>query len=213
MRGLDTEKHFAPRLCKGKKPIPWSSANANRDPETVDTGGTRQILMRARDSRVAPIDGRGRIVPKIDTFPPPAYNTKRFTKVKSLFTLMSRVLFLCAVFVSLACAHGVPTPAAIGPLHVEGSAIKDSTGQFIPIRGAQLQTVAAMNDVTFGIMRLHWNFNAVRLPVSSAIWRSDGQKYLDQVGSIVKAANGRGLIAVLADFEDSSLPGPDSVTF
>jgi uncharacterized protein (TIGR03437 family) len=126
---------------------------------------------------------------------------------------MSRVLFLCAVFVSLACAHGVPTPAAIGPLHVEGGSIKDSTDQLIPLRGAQLQTVAAMNDVTFGIMRLHWNFNTVRLPVSSANWRSDGQKYLDQVGSIVKAANGRGLIAVLADFEDSSLPGPDSVTF
>jgi uncharacterized protein (TIGR03437 family) len=126
---------------------------------------------------------------------------------------MSRPFFLYILFLSLASAHGIPTPAAIGPLHVEGSSIKDSTDQLIPLRGAQLQTVASMNDVTFGIMRLHWNFNAVRLPVSSATWRSDGQKYLDQVGNIVKAANGRGLIAVLANFEDASLPGPDSVTF
>jgi uncharacterized protein (TIGR03437 family) len=127
---------------------------------------------------------------------------------------MSRASLLCAVFLNLACAHGVPTPGAAGPLHVEGSSIKDSTGQLIPLRGAELQTIAAMNSVTFGIMRLHWNFNAVRLPVSSAAWRTGGQEYLNQVSAIVKAANDQGLIAVLANFENGSgLPGPDSLAF
>jgi uncharacterized protein (TIGR03437 family) len=96
----------------------------------------------------------------------------------------------------------------------------------IPLRGAQmpglnaanpsssqLQTIAAMNAVGFGILRLRWNFNAVRLPVSSAVWRRDGQAYLDRVGTIVKAANDAGLIAILADFEDTGLPVPSTVTF
>jgi uncharacterized protein (TIGR03437 family) len=129
----------------------------------------------------------------------------------------SRVFRHLALFIAavrILSAHGVPTPAAIGPLHIQGANIVDSTGQIIPLRGAQLQTIAAMNAVGFGILRLRWNFNAVRLPVSSAVWRRDGQAYLDRVGTIVKAANDAGLIAVLADFEEESgLPTSDTVTF
>ena len=126
---------------------------------------------------------------------------------------MHRILLSCLV-ISAAFAHGIPTPVPIGPLHVEGSSIKDSKGQLIPLRGAVLPTALA-GDVTFGIMRQHWNFNAMRLPVSSAAWRRNGQSYLDQIGALVKAANGRGLIAILANFDDSAsgLPGSDSVTF
>src|ERR1039457_1798891 len=135
-----------------------------------------------------------------------------------------RCLVLTAALASAVYAHGIPIPVAIGPMHTEGSAIEDSTGRLIPLRGAvmpglnianpssaQLQTIAAINDVTFGIMRLHWNFNAVRLPVSSAIWRRDGQSYLDRVGAIVKAANGRGLIAILSDYEDAASGNPSPV--
>jgi uncharacterized protein (TIGR03437 family) len=138
-----------------------------------------------------------------------------------------RQLALCVAVIQIACAHGVPTPAAIGPLHIQGANIVDSTGQNIPLRGvqmpglnaatpsnSQLQTIAAMNAVGFGILRLRWNFNAVRLPVSSAVWRVDGQAYLDRVGTIVKAANDAGLIAILADFEDGTgLPVATTVTF
>jgi len=77
----------------------------------------------------------------------------------------------------------------------------------------QLQTIAAMNAVGFGIQRFRWNFNTVRLPVSSAVWRRDGQVYLDRVGTIVKAANDAGLIAVIANFEDAGLPVSSTVAF
>jgi uncharacterized protein (TIGR03437 family) len=140
-----------------------------------------------------------------------------------------RNLALLITVVRFAYAHGTPTPVAVGALHILGANIVDSTGQIIPLRGAQtpglnalnpsasqVQTIAAMNAVGFGILRFRWNFNAVRLPVSSAVWRRDGQAYLDRVGTIVKAANNAGLIAVLADFEDDTgtgLPVAATVTF
>jgi endoglucanase len=51
---------------------------------------------------------------------------------------------------------------------------------------------------------------AVRLPVSSAIWRRDGQSYLDRVGAMVRAANDQRLIVVLSDFEDAASGNPSS---
>ncbi|HEV2690963.1 MAG TPA: cellulase family glycosylhydrolase [Bryobacteraceae bacterium] len=122
----------------------------------------------------------------------------------------------------------------IGPLHVKGAAIFDSTGQPILLRGVEMpglnianptteqsQTVAAMNATTFGILRLRWNLNTVRLPVSDFIWRRDGQAYLDRVGNTVRAATAVGLVVVIADCEDASsgdtsglgLPTQDSVAF
>src|SRR5258706_354556 len=137
-----------------------------------------------------------------------------------------RLIVLCIAAVGIVSAHGVPTPAAIGPLHTKGANIIDATGQLIPLRGTempglnganpssnQLQTIAAMNAVGFGILRLRWNFNAVRLPVSRAVWRRDGQAYLDRVGTIVKAANDAGLISVIANFEDAGLPVSSTVAF
>ncbi|HEY6392673.1 MAG TPA: cellulase family glycosylhydrolase [Bryobacteraceae bacterium] len=126
-----------------------------------------------------------------------------------------RHLALCIAAAGIASAHGVPTPAAIGPLHIQGANIVDSTGQIIPLRGTQMPGPNAdVNAVEFGILRLRWNFNAVRLPVSSAMWRRDGQAYLDRVGAIVKTANDAGLVAVLANFEDGAgLPVASTGTF
>src|SRR5215469_7552884 len=114
-------------------------------------------------------------------------------------------LVLSTVTLRIGFAHGFPTPAAIGPLHVQRNVIADSTGQTIPLRGvempglnlanptpAQRQTVDAMNAITFGILRLRWNLNTVRLPVSNWVWRRDGQSYLDRVGKIAQAASDAG---------------------
>src|SRR5438045_3641186 len=130
-----------------------------------------------------------------------------------------KVLFCTLVLpgvTQIGLSHAIPTPVAKGPLRVQGSVIVDSAGQSIPLRGvempglnlanpaaAQLQTVAAMNSITFGTLRLRWNLNTVRLPVSSWIWGRDGQSYLERVGQIVKAANDEGLLVVIADFEDT----------
>ncbi len=143
-------------------------------------------------------------------------------------------LALTAMAVRLSFAHGTPTPLPVGPLHVKGSAIVDSTGQAILLRGVempglnianptaeQIQTIAAMNATTFGVLRFRWNINTLRLPVSNAVWRRDGQPYLDRVGKIVRAATAYGLIVVISDCEDASsgetsglgLPTQDSAAF
>jgi uncharacterized protein (TIGR03437 family) len=143
-------------------------------------------------------------------------------------------LALAAVAVRLSLAHGIPTPLPIGPMHVKGAAIFDSTGQPILLRGVEMpglnianptaeqsQTVAAMTGTTFGILRLRWNLNTVRFPVSNFVWRRDGQAYLDRVGKIVRAATAIGLVVVISDCEDASsgetsglgLPTQNSVAF
>ena len=141
---------------------------------------------------------------------------------------MLRRAHLCLALGTLALrigfAHGFPTPAAIGPLHVQHNLIADSTGQVIPLRGvempglnlanptpAQRQTLDAMNAVNFGILRLRWNLNAVRLPVSNWVWRRDGQSYLDRVGRIVQAASDAGLVAVISNCEDPSAGAPTAI--
>jgi uncharacterized protein (TIGR03437 family) len=128
---------------------------------------------------------------------------------------MFRRVLLCLALARCAGAHGFPTPVPNGPIHVQGSALFDSTGQFIPLRGANLSStgIPAPDSVTFGILRLRWNFNTVRIPVNSATWRRDGQPYLDHLGSIVKSANDAGLVAVLANIEDAGLPTADTAAF
>jgi uncharacterized protein (TIGR03437 family) len=144
------------------------------------------------------------------------------------------LIALAPLAVQLMLAHGTPTPLAVGPLHVKGAAIFDSTGQAILLRGvempglnianptaAQSQTVAAMNATTFGVLRLRWNINTLRLPVSNFVWRRDGQAYLDRVGKIVRAATARGLVVVISDCEDTAsgetaplgLPTQNSISF
>ncbi|HYL78058.1 MAG TPA: cellulase family glycosylhydrolase [Bryobacteraceae bacterium] len=143
-------------------------------------------------------------------------------------------LALTAIVARLTFAHGTPTPLPVGPLHVKGAAIFDLTGQAILLRGVEMpglnianptaeqsQTVAAMNSITFGVLRFRWNINTLRLPVSNAIWRRDGQAYLDRVGKIVRAATAYGLIVVISDCEDPTagetsglgLPTQDSIAF
>ena len=56
--------------------------------------------------------------------------------------------------------------------------------------------------------------NTVRMPVSPAVWKRDGQAYFDRIATVVRAANGEGLVVVLAAHEDGSgLPGPDMPAF
>ena len=56
--------------------------------------------------------------------------------------------------------------------------------------------------------------NTVRFPVVPALWKRDGQAYFDRVAAVVRAANGEGLVAVLAAYEDGTgLPSPDLPAF
>ena len=141
--------------------------------------------------------------------------------------MLQRVCFglaLSTIAAGIVFAHGIPTPVANGPLHVQRNVIVDATGQVILLRGVEMpglniasptveqrQTADALNATTFGILRLRWNLNAVRLPVSNWIWRRDGQPYLDRAGKIVRAAADAGLIVVISDYEDSTAGAPTAI--
>ena len=79
----------------------------------------------------------------------------------------------------------------------------------------------AMTAFTFRIIQQRWNMNAVRLPVSAAIWRRDGKAYLDQIGAVAAAANQENLVVILAAYGDArsgaavdtGLPGGDLAAF
>jgi uncharacterized protein (TIGR03437 family) len=133
---------------------------------------------------------------------------------------------LLGVVAQVGYGHAIPTPIPQGALRARGNRLVDASGQEILLRGvvmpglekadpkpADLQTIAAMNRVTFGILRQRWNMNAVRLPVGRGIWQRDGQAYLDRVAQVVRLANDAGLVVILAAVEDTDLPSPELVTF
>jgi uncharacterized protein (TIGR03437 family) len=135
------------------------------------------------------------------------------------------ILLWIAPFVQ---AHAPLTPSPQGPLRVSGNELRDGAGNLITLWGALLpglEVPASRDDVfqdrTFGIMRVRWNLNAVRLPVSVALWQRDGSQYLDRVTAIVNRANAAGLVVILAPCEEArcgaarptGLPGADTIAF
>ena len=125
-----------------------------------------------------------------------------------------------------AAGHAPPTPIPVPPLHVKSNLLVDSTGTVFLLRGVSmpgleaisptatdLANVRAMSSFTFRVIQQRWNMNAVRLPVSVAVWKRDGQGYLDRVAAVVALANAEGLVVVLAAQEDRSLPSATLVDF
>lgn len=105
---------------------------------------------------------------------------------------------LCAFLAAVAWAHAPITPPMRGPLHIEGPRIVDSTGAPGQLRGAVLPGVDAATVATLGVLRLRWNFNAVRIPLIASDWRRDGKAYLDRVAVAVARARDAELIVILA---------------
>jgi uncharacterized protein (TIGR03437 family) len=125
-----------------------------------------------------------------------------------------------------AAGHAPPTPIPVPPLRVKANQLVDSAGAVFVLRGVSmpgleaisptatdLANVRAMSGFTFRVMRQRWNMNAVRLPVSAAVWKRDGQGYLDRVAAVVALANAESLVVVLAAQENGSLPSSTMVDF
>lgn len=133
-------------------------------------------------------------------------------------------------------AHALVLPPIRGPLETKGGLIVDSTGDVTLLLGVHMpglevldpqpasseaRNVAAMTYATFGVIRLRWNMNTVRLPVSVRAWRRDGTAYLDRVAAIVRLANDAELAVVLVACEDArsgstasnGLPSADTLDF
>jgi uncharacterized protein (TIGR03437 family) len=130
--------------------------------------------------------------------------------------------------------HALPTPIPVPPLRTRGILLADSTNQTFLLRGVRMPGLEvaipgppdidaqrAMTALTFRIIQQRWNMNAVRLPVSAAIWRRDGKAYLDRIAAVAAAANQENLVVVLAAYGDArsgaavdtGLPGSDLVAF
>jgi uncharacterized protein (TIGR03437 family) len=147
------------------------------------------------------------------------------------------LLFLFAFAVPYrATAHAPVLPPIQGPLQTRGSLIVDGAGAVTQLLGVHMPglealdpeagsieagNVAAMTYATFGVIRLRWNMNTVRLPVSVRAWRRDGVAYLDRVAAVVRLANDAELAVVLVACEDArsgstaanGLPSADTVSF
>src|SRR3954468_11757300 len=102
---------------------------------------------------------------------------------------LGAVILLLAGSVFRAGALAPVLPPIRGPLEVRGGVIFDSTGDAITLRGvsmpglevpdpapdsADARNVSAMTGATIGVVRLRWNLNVLRLPVSVPLWRRDG---------------------------------------
>ena len=150
--------------------------------------------------------------------------------------MRTRLLLLLVAAPYCASAHAPVLPPIKGPLVVRGSGIVDSTGDLILLRGvsmpglevpdpqpgsADARNVAAMTGPTFGVIRVRWNMNTVRLPVSVALWQRDGSRYLDRVAEVVRLANEADLVVTLSAHEDArsgsplanGLPSANTVAF
>jgi uncharacterized protein (TIGR03437 family) len=144
-----------------------------------------------------------------------------------------RLALLLALAPALS-GHAPPTYIPVPPLHTKANLLVDSTNQAFLLRGvempglevanpgqADLDAQRAMTAFTFRIIQQRWNMNAVRLPVSAAVWRRDGKAYLDQLATIVAAANQENLVVVLAVYgdarsgaaADTGLPNSDVTAF
>jgi hypothetical protein len=95
-------------------------------------------------------------------------------------------------------AHAPVLPSIVGPLETRGNLLIDTgTGQTVLLRG--------VSATEFGVIRVRWNMNTVRLPVSFAAWRQDP----DRMFATVRSANDAALFVVLAANET----GADAATF
>lgn len=91
----------------------------------------------------------------------------------------------------------------------------DGKGDPFLLRGAVLPLFdgTAIPPVTLRVLRQRWNFNAVRIPVSIARWRRDGQPYLDAIMAAVAASNRESLVAIVTAAGETPLPDSAAVDF
>jgi len=156
--------------------------------------------------------------------------------------LSARVLRRCALRVEFLClALHVPvwggppafpapswTVVAKGPLRVDGNHIVDATGAPFLIRGTQLpafpvpassangsseQGYGPYSATTFSTIRLRWNMNAVRLPVSVPDCESN-PACLPGLARVVRRANELELTAILAaEVSGAEMPSQEVALF
>ncbi|MEP7365747.1 MAG: cellulase family glycosylhydrolase, partial [Acidobacteriota bacterium] len=113
---------------------------------------------------------------------------------------------------AIAGAHAPILPALQGPLRAQGNRLLDANGESVVLRGVTLPNLDG-TAATYGVIRIRWNLNAVRLPVSVAKWKTGGTRYFDRASEAVRLANAAELVAVLAAQENSGLPSDDTLAF
>ena len=140
--------------------------------------------------------------------------------VYSASTMWFVLLLLFADSVPLAAAVSAPriTPAASGPYRVEGRRIVDARGHAYLVRGTEMPTLTLKAEdfsgdgkefgpfsrSSFVTIRQRLNMNAVRLPVSAALYEESAD-YRARVEQAVRRANRFELLAILASDTENDL--------
>jgi uncharacterized protein (TIGR03437 family) len=115
-------------------------------------------------------------------------------------------LALIALWCLTLHAHAPLLPAIVGPVEARGNQLVDvGTGLPVVLRGVTLDEPSA---TSFGVIRVRWNLNAVRLPVNLATWRQDA----DRIVADVQAANSQGLLVIVVA-KGNELPSDDALAF
>jgi uncharacterized protein (TIGR03437 family) len=141
-----------------------------------------------------------------------------------LFRHLHSLAALLTVAAAPLLGHAPPAYIPALPLHISANRLVDATGAPFLLRGVtypgleaasptavELAAQAAMTSHTFRVIQQRWNTNAVRLPVSPAVWQRDGAVYLDKVAAAVTSANSEGLLVILAAYQDAhSGASPDT---
>jgi uncharacterized protein (TIGR03437 family) len=140
--------------------------------------------------------------------------------VLAIFPKLSvAILLLFALTVRQAAGHAEIQPVIRGPLTVTGNRLIDPVTGPVLLRGinfpglhsADQRALDAMTSVTFGILRLRWNINIIRLPVSIARWSSEGPAYVARVKEVVRIANDNDLAVLIAAMENERPGGAASL--
>ncbi len=140
---------------------------------------------------------------------------------------LAAVLFFSATCHAHPLAPQALTPVPKGPIHADGNRLVDSQGRAFLIRGTDLPEFRtlpadpeAKSAAGFGphsatvlsTIRLRWNMNAVRIPLSLSDYAADPQ-YLHSVGGVVREANDLDLLVILAVHDpEAAVPSSRSLS-
>lgn len=108
--------------------------------------------------------------------------------------------------------HAQPLPPLAAPLRTDGARILDSAGAPVVLRGV-VGDIETFDARTLGVLRIRWNLNTVRVPADVAVWKRDGDAYLNRLLAFVQLADRAGMAVVIAAQDSSPMPNADTLAF
>lgn len=135
------------------------------------------------------------------------YGSAAIIYPKSIRSLLFTFLAVLAVE-----GHAPPLPPLAVPLRSDGVRVFDSANAPIMLRGV-VGDIDTFDARTLGVLRIRWNLNTVRVPADIALWKRDGDAYLNRLLAFSQLADRAGMAVVFAAQDISPMPNADSAAF